>query len=212
MKRSLSVVVGLALLTAACSSDSDEAEAAPTVVVEGESAADGTDSTNADSTDSSDADASTADGEPTDEEVALEFAECMRDSGLPDFPDPAVNADGSIELVPGGPGAAGIDVDSPELETAIDACEDILEGATFLPGADLDDSEIEDNLLAFAQCLRDLGHDVADPDMSQPLAPGPDGPAGMFASGFDPQDPANADDVQTCQTEAFGADFGPGGN
>ncbi len=49
--------------------------------------------------------------------------------------------------------------------------------------------------------MRDLGHDVRDPDMGLPLTPGPGGPAGIFAGGFDPRDPANAADVQTCQAE-----------
>ncbi len=205
MKRSLTVLVGLALLTAACGSDDDGADAAPVVVIDGESAAD--DPTSASG---SAADADTPDGEAStedasDEELALEFAQCMRDNGFPDFPDPTVNADGSIELVAGGAGQAGIDPESDDLDPALDACGSIVAGASFLPGADLDQSEIEDSLLAFATCLRDLGHDVADPDLSGPLRPGPDGPGGMFASGFDPQDPANADDVQTCQTEAFGA-------
>lgn len=201
MKRSLSVLVGLALLAAACGGDGEEAEAAPVVVIDGETAADeGTGSTGDDTTDGD-----TASGEATDEELALEFAQCMRDNGFPDWPDPTVNADGSIELVAGGAQQAGIDLEDGDLDTALDACGDIVAGASFLPGADLDQSEIEDGLLAFAQCLRDLGHDVADPDLSGQLRPGPDGPGGMFASGFDPQDPANAADVQTCQTEAFGA-------
>ncbi|MEL7210957.1 MAG: hypothetical protein AAGK32_22440, partial [Actinomycetota bacterium] len=196
-------VVGLALLGAACGSDGDEAEAAPVVVIDGESAADGTESTDLTATDAdggpTNADDTNADGtsggealegEATDEELALEFAQCMRDNGIPNFPDPAVNADGSIELVPGGAQQAGIDPDDDDLDPALDACGPIVAGASFLPGADLDQSEIEDSLLAFAQCLRDLGHDVADPDLSGPLRPGPDGPGGMFASGFDPQDPA----------------------
>lgn len=204
MKRSLTVLVGLAMLAAACGSDGDGAEAAPVVVIDGETAADGTDSTAGEAGDESSGDEAVTGG-PSDEELALEFAQCMRDNGFPDFPDPTVNADGSIELVAGGPEQAGIDPDSDDLDRAIDACGDIVADASFLPGAGLDQAEIEDGLLAFAQCLRDLGHDVADPDLNGQLRPGPDGPGGMFASGFDPQDPANADDVQTCQTEAFGA-------
>lgn len=205
MKRSLTVVVGLVLLTAACSSDGDEAEAAPVVVIDGESAADDPNSASGSAADTDTPDGAAGTEEASDEELALEFAQCMRDNGFPDFPDPTVNADGSIELVAGGAGQAGIDPESDDLDPALDACGSIVAGASFLPGADLDQSEIEDSLLAFATCLRDLGHDVADPDLSGPLRPGPDGPGGMFASGFDPQDPANADDVQTCQTEAFGA-------
>ena len=225
MKRATALVTVLVLTLAACGGgDGDEAvSAAPVIAEPQEDQAVSTDAAPepttavASETDPDAAESTTAAPatEATDEERAIEFAQCMRDNGFPDWPDPTVNADGSIELVAGGAQQAGIDLEDGDLDAALDACGDIIAGASFLPGADLDQSEIEDSLLAFAQCLRDLGHDVADPDLSGQLRPGPDGPGGMFASGFDPQDPANAADVQTCQTEAFGASgFGgaAGGN
>ncbi|MEM7274789.1 MAG: hypothetical protein AAF547_17015 [Actinomycetota bacterium] len=146
-------------------------------------------------------------GPATDEELALEFAQCMRDNGVPEFEDPAVAADGSIDF--GGQAQSG-DLDLDLVADAFEICGDIIAGASFLPTNGIDTTELEDDLLAFAQCLRDFGHDVADPDLSGPLVPGPDGPGGMFASGFDPLDPANAADVAQCQADTFGPG-GPGG-
>lgn len=205
MKMILTALVGLALLTAACGDD-DEAEAAPTVVIDGETAAGdetdaGTDS-EATETDATDA---------TDEELALAFAQCMRDNGVPEFPDPVVNADGSIELAPGGPGQGGLDPESNDLQGAIEVCGDIVAGASFLPGADRDEDELEDDLLAMSQCLRDLGYDVDDPDLSAGFGPGAGGRAAIFGEDFDPTDPANADALQECQQSVFGA-TGPRGS
>ncbi len=203
MNRILTGAVGLALLTAACGGDGDEPEAAPTVVIDGESAA----------SDSADG---TAGADGTDEELALEFAQCMRDNGVPQFEDPTVDADGSIQLAPGGVGGGGngdLDPGDPDVQAAIEACGDIIAGASFLPGADLDEAELEDDLLAMAQCLRDLGHDVTDPDLSGGFGPGAGGgggPQAIFGPDFDPTDPANGDDVETCQETVYGPD-GPAG-
>ena len=149
--------------------------------------------------------------------MALAFAQCMRNNGVSDFQDPTVNADGSIDLLGGAaPGAAGgIDPGDPVVQDAFDACGDLLADASFLPGAGLDASEVEATFLAFAQCLRDLGFDVDDPDLSGCFGPGAGGggPAAIFGDNFDITDPTNADAVQECQS-VFGAGgfFGGGGN
>ena len=59
---------------------------------------------------------------PTDpvREAAFEFAQCMRDNGVDDFPDPQISADGSIHM----PAPAGVGHD--ELAAAGAACEHIL--------------------------------------------------------------------------------------
>lgn len=194
-------IVGLALVGAACSSSDDtEADAAPAIVVEGSD----TESAAADGG-TSESDATTAD----DEELALDFAQCMRDNGVPDFEDPTVDADGGISFG-GGPGAGqgGIDPDDPAFVDAFDTCGEILEGASFLPGADQDISEIEDNLLAVAECLRDEGIDVDDPDLSGGIGPGSgvSSPADIFGEGFNPDDPATAAAIEVCQSV-----FAPGG-
>ena len=77
-----------------------------------------------DSGDSSDEESDGADptSEEDLEEQALEFAQCMRDNGVPDFPDPQVNGDGG--MIMGGPGGAG-DFDQEAVEKAMEACEDL---------------------------------------------------------------------------------------
>ena len=53
-------------------------------------------------------------------EAAFEFAQCMRDHGVDDFPDPQISADGSIHIdAPAGVG-------QEELAAAREACEHIL--------------------------------------------------------------------------------------
>ncbi len=196
----LILLLALVLGAAACGSDGEgTVEAAPLIVVEGTQAPDveppGADA----SVDEPDADATDTTADQTDEELALAFTQCMRGEGV-DLADPTVNADGSIQLFQ--PGAnSNIDPNDPDVTDAFEVCGDLIAGASFLPGAGLDQSEIEDRLLGFTQCLRDLGFDVDDPDLSGGFA---GGPAAIFGDNFDPTDPANADAVQECQA-AFGA-------
>ncbi|MEM9519091.1 MAG: hypothetical protein AAGA37_07230 [Actinomycetota bacterium] len=227
MKRTLLLFLGLTLVATACGGDGeDEVSAAPTIVVEGApdtapvddagatetgGSADGTtgsgeDTASADETSGATDGAASTDAsvtsDATDEELALAFANCMRDEGI-DFPDPTVAADGSVSLLP--PGSAAnlpFEPGSPEFEAATDVCGELLQGASFLPSGDDDLTEIQDDLLDFAQCLRDLGFDVDDPDISG--GPGALNPATLFGENFDPTDPANQDAVQECQSAVFG--------
>ena len=139
----------------------------------------------------------------SEEELALQFAQCMRDQGIDEWPDPATNADGSIDITGGGvvgPGpASDVAFRSDEVQAAIPVCGPIIAGASFLPnnGGGMT-TETQDQLLAFAQCLRDEGIDVSDPDLS-------DGAAGLLDWEFDPEDPANSDAIEACQTLFAGA-------
>lgn len=67
---------------------------------------------------------------PEQQEAALKFAQCVRDNGLPDFPDPATAQDPLIDTTKmrGGVSARSI----PELRPAVDACHDFFTAA--LPG------------------------------------------------------------------------------
>lgn len=134
--------------------------------------------------------ATAEEAEKTDEEMALDFVACMRDAGI-EMNDPTVNADGSVQLL--GPGGAQ-QLGDPDFQDASEGCVDLIETATFFTEAP-DFSEIEDSLLEFAQCLREQGLDVTDPDMSNLTG----GPAAIFGAGFDPQDPANDDAIAACQ-------------
>ena len=141
----------------------------------------------------------------SEEEAALAFAACMRDEGI-DWPDPTFNADGSIDLLGGnapgagggGAGAGQLFSDRDSLEDAFAVCGPIVEGASFLPDrSEQFDEETQDQLLEFAQCLRDNGLDVDDPDLDEFTQPG-GGRGGLFGEGFDPQDPASQDALDAC--------------
>jgi hypothetical protein len=111
------------------------------------------------------------------EEAALEFSQCMRDNGVPEFPDPSFTENGGGIIVGGPDGEGpGFDPESEAVQAAFEACSEVLEGAAFGPGGgNFDPTELQDNLLAMAECLRDQGLDVDDPDLSNfgPAAGGP---------------------------------------
>ena len=157
----------------------------------------------------------------SDEERLLAFAECMRENGV-DFPDPVVEADGTVTFGfrPGGGGGGlqrlgeiGRDPDTPAARAA---CEGLIEGLAFGPGqGGFDLIELQDTLLEFAQCMRDNGVDMGDPDLSR-FGPGgndDDQPGGPFGA-IDVNDPDFAAAFEVCQQQlpqAGGARFG-GGN
>ena len=159
----------------------------------------------------------------SDEERLLAFAECMRENGV-EFPDPVVEADGSVTFgrrLGGGAGAADLQElrevgRDPDLPAARAACEGLIEGLAFGPGqGGVDLIELQDTLLEFAQCMRDHGVDMADPDLSR-FGPGgndDDQPGGPFGA-IDSDDPDFAAAFEVCQQQlpqAGGARFG-GGN
>jgi hypothetical protein len=152
MKKQIVILSLVALVAGACSSPASSDKGVATL--EGSDAA----TTTTAATDSN-ADA---------EQAMLDFAQCMRDNGLPDFPDPVVGSDGSLSFGFRGQGAAdaGIDPGSDAFRTAIQACGDKLQGIAF--GGDrgqFDATELQDQLLAVAACLREKGYDVDDPQL-----------------------------------------------
>ncbi len=149
------------------------------------------------------------------EAAAIAFTECMRDNGV-EMEDPTVDADGNVlpgrptdlpepeegENVQIGPGALGED-----LRAAFEECGDLLDGTTFGFTPE-DQTELQDQLLALAQCLRDQGLDVADPDLSNPPGGGPQ-EGGPF--GIDFQDPEVQAAMEQCQEFMPNFGGGPGG-
>jgi hypothetical protein len=59
---------------------------------------------------------------------ALKFVACMRAHGIPNMPDPVVNAQG-VEMRIGGPGSSGPAPNSPVLRAAQQACQKLMPGA-----------------------------------------------------------------------------------
>lgn len=156
-------------------------------------------------------DAGVGAGDVDVEEAALAFAECLREEGL-DVEDPEFDGEGGLNfnfgrVFRGGPGEGGAGGGpNDEFQAALEVCRELLEGvAQRFERPDL--TEIEDDLLAFAECMRDNGVDMADPDLS-----GGGRPGGGLLFGLDVGDPAVEAALEFCQSElAFGRPGGPGG-
>jgi hypothetical protein len=92
------------------------------------------------------------------ERAALDFAGCMRNNGVPSFPDPVAKADGSFGFErPRG-------VEASVLDEALDSCrsEARAAGIDSLPAAQ--DPQTRDQLLKFSRCMRRNGvPDFPDP-------------------------------------------------
>lgn len=112
--------------------------------------------------DGSAAPSSAASQDPAD--AALAYAQCMRENGMPDFPDPKVDADGRIQI-DARVGSGGSDpADLAALDSANEVCEHLL------PTQDLseeDEARQQDAALAYARCMRENGvPDFPDPDFT----------------------------------------------
>lgn len=132
------------------------------------------------------------------DEAALAFAECMRDEGVEDFPDPEVSDDGRVRITGGG------DPDDPTVQAAQEACQPLLEeGGSFAPPDPEAAAAMEEQVLAFAECMREQGIDFPDPEV--------DGGRVMMrpGAGVDPESPEFADAQEACEDEL--PDGGPGG-
>lgn len=137
---------------------------------------------------------------PADEEAELlAYVECLRGEGL-DVPDPTVDAEGNLQMGgPGGGGGGGGPAGDPEaFQAAMEVCGDIPEGAVGGPG-EVDSAEFEDAALAFAECMREAGVDVGDPDLGGgPGGGGAGGEGGPFGD-LDMEDPAVQEALESCQ-------------
>ncbi len=146
--------------------------------------------------------------EMTEEEVALAFAQCLRDEGLV-VDDPTVDGNGNVrpprmrDILDATEG-----VSREEVSAARDACMPLLDGFTFgFEGTDR--TERDDQLLEFAACMRDNGYDMPDPNLSS--APGSG--SGPFSGALDLEDPAFQEAAAACEGVfgGFGGNPGSGG-
>ncbi|HEX2110236.1 MAG TPA: hypothetical protein VHF67_01670 [Gaiellaceae bacterium] len=123
-------------------------------------------------------------------EGALKFAQCMREHGI-DHPDPDEN--GLFRIEP----EQGLDPQSAKFREASEACEKYL--AEMGPPPELSEEDrknMQEQMLAFAKCMREQGIDMPDPKF--------DGEGGGFvfefgAEGFDPSDPKYREAEQACR-------------
>jgi len=112
------------------------------------------------------------DEKPTDRDKAVKFAECVRQHGVGDFPDP--NAKGDFEY--------GVSVSPAAWKQAIDACKELQPPGTLSAQRS---PKQQSASLKFAQCIRENGvKDFPDPVNGEPLVdtrriPSTDGEGGM---------------------------------
>jgi hypothetical protein len=160
--------------------------------------------------DSGDDDGGSAGGGPVDEsevqDAFLEYAQCMRDNGI-DMPDPEFDGNGGVSM--GFDASSGVDPESEEFKAADEECQPIIEEAR--PDIQLspeEKAELQDRLVALAECMRARGHDMPDPEVAD------DGGVMISRGGPDseqggPPDEQFDQDMEECHEEA-GID-GPGG-
>ena len=123
-------------------------------------------------------------------EGALKFAQCMREHGI-DHPDPDEN--GMFRIEPN----QGFDPQSDTFREAADACEKYL--GEIGPPPELSEEDrrkMEEQMLAFARCMRKQGIDMPDPEFRA------EGGAFTFEigdDGVDPSDPKFREAEQACR-------------
>jgi hypothetical protein len=107
--------------------------------------------------------ASGANNTAANAQKAVKFAECMRNSGVGQFPDPGASGKFTIDAVVNG---SSLDPSAPAFKQAISACKN-LEPAGFMGSKR--SSQQQQAGLKFAQCIRASGV----PDFPDPIPNGP---------------------------------------
>ena len=104
-----------------------------------------------------------ADEDP--EEAALAWAKCMREHGV-DVPDPEFGDGGTLTIRPGSGGRRLDRIDSDAFRKAEQACGRPF-GRSGPPALSADErEEMQEAMLAFAECMREHGIDMPDPEFS----------------------------------------------
>jgi hypothetical protein len=117
---------------------------------------------------------------------AVEYSECMRENGVPEFPDP-VNGQLQIQVTPG----SGLDPNSPEWQAAQEACQDLAPAGAESGAAP--NPDVEAQALEYAECMRENGV----PDFPDPAVEG-GGVRMQLPPGIDPNSPQFQEAQQAC--------------
>lgn len=151
--------------------------------------------------------------DPEFQDAMLEYAECMRDNGV-DMPDPEFEGGGGVVMrrgSPGDPDDGGLmGPGNAEWEAAQEECGPIMDdvGPMGDPPSAEEQAEMQDQLVAMAECMRGKGYDMPDPEVSS------DGGVGIrvgSGAGGDEMDGEQFnEDQQECNDEA-GLENGPMG-
>jgi hypothetical protein len=143
----------------------------------------------------------TGTGDGATHEKAMKFAQCMRDNGVKDFPDPGPSGELTVDGVLNG---TSLDPNTAAWKKAIDACKD-LEPAGFT-GAKRSAAE-QKAALQFAQCMRDNGvKDFPDPSPESPLIDTNRIPSAATKSGMNALNAAGEKCTDHAKAAGVGAD------
>jgi hypothetical protein len=131
------------------------------------------------------------------QDAALEYAQCMREHGV-DMPDPEFEGEGGVLMqMPDG-------ANRDEVEAAEEECRPIMDEVAPEP-EEIDpeqQAEMQDQLLEVAQCMREKGHDMPDPEVDEngrvTFGAGP----GRGGEGGEGPDEEFEQDMEDCQEEA----------
>jgi hypothetical protein len=138
-----------------------------------------------------------AETEADTQQALLDFAKCMREHGI-DMPDPQFSADGKVEI---GMVAQAGELDESKMQAAQEACQEYMDKvrANAPPLDPAKEEEMKQQALAFAQCMRDHGIDMPDPEINT------DGKGGVMVkqggAGIDPESPGFQEASETCQKQ-----------
>ncbi len=206
------LLLAVALIAAACGGSDDEADAgvasldtATAEVVADPELAIGDDETTVDGAAEPVAEVDEVAEERTDEEAMLVFAQCMRDNGVGEFPDPTTDADGNPAFDVLG---SDVEIGTDDFTAAAEACSGELDGVNVGGGPGADQTEIEDTMLAFTDCLRGEGIDVGDFDFERTIAGVQSGEVDPSAGrnavlgavlGLDTDDPVVDEAINVCE-------------
>jgi hypothetical protein len=139
------------------------------------------------------------------QDAALKFAQCMRDNGV-DVPDPQPGQ-GGIQIQAG---QNGIDPNSETFRKAQSECQHFMRDA--IPEDQRPDpTEMRDQLTKLAQCMREHGVDMPDPQVNSDGTVEFGSPPGSSSGGNmpDPNDPDFENARRACEQETGVG--GPGG-
>jgi len=139
------------------------------------------------------------------EDALLAFAACMRDNGI-DMDDPQFGVDGGVFGGPGqGQDVSAVDLQGDDFQAAFESCDSYLD--SLRPDLDAEqDAEFTEQLVEYAECMREEGIDFPDPEPGQGFGFGRPGAADMP---FDPLSQEFQDANLVCQ-DFLDFDFGPG--
>jgi hypothetical protein len=118
-----------------------------------------------------------------DESTQLAYAQCMRDNGVDDWPDPKF-VDGDWEIRT----SEGLDLESPTFKSAEAECARVLalDGPGEANPQDTARTEEEmQRMLDFAKCMREQGIEFPDPHLDEGGISGPAGPIDGDQEGFE---------------------------